>query len=61
MQEVQETMMAKIKTQLWDASDHLKTDDDIVAYLEAALDDGDPHLIAAVLEDIVRAKINSCG
>ena len=36
--------------------DYLETEEDIVAYLEAALDEGDPGLIAAALGDIARAK-----
>ena len=36
--------------------DYLETEEDIVAYLEAALDEGDPALIAAALGDIARAK-----
>ncbi|MDO9085037.1 MAG: putative addiction module antidote protein [Anaerolineaceae bacterium] len=43
-------------TSLWDASDHLESEEDIIAYLEAALQDGDPALISAVLGDIARAK-----
>ena len=46
----------KIKTKLWDVVDHLKTDEDMVAYLEAALEDGDSALIVAALGDIARAK-----
>lgn len=48
--------MAKTKTRLWDAADHLETDEDMAAYLDAALEDGDPALIFAVLGDIARAK-----
>jgi probable addiction module antidote protein len=48
--------MAKTKTQLWDAANHLETKEDIAAYLEAALEDGDPTLIAAALGDIARSK-----
>ncbi|MFM2315456.1 MAG: hypothetical protein RLZZ04_4734 [Cyanobacteriota bacterium] len=48
--------MAKTQTQLWDAANHLETKEDIAAYLEAALDDGDPTLIAAALGDIARSK-----
>jgi len=48
--------MGKIQTHLWDAADHLKTEEDIAAYLEAALEDGDPELITAALGDIARAK-----
>jgi probable addiction module antidote protein len=36
--------------------DHLKTEQDMAAYLEAALEDGDPALVAAALGDIARAK-----
>ena len=48
--------MIKTKTIRWDPADHLKTDDDMAAYLEAALEDGDPALVAAALGDIARAK-----
>jgi probable addiction module antidote protein len=48
--------MKKITTSLWDASEHLESEEDIIAYLEAALEDGDPALISAVLGDIARAK-----
>ena len=47
---------AKTATKVWDAAEHLKTDRDIAAYLNAALEDGDPALIAAALGDIARAK-----
>ena len=46
----------KLQTQPWDAADHLETEDDMIAYLDAALEDGDPGLIVAVLGDIARAK-----
>jgi probable addiction module antidote protein len=46
----------KTTTKVWDAAEHLKTDRDIAAYLNAALEDGDPALIAAALGDIARAK-----
>lgn len=46
----------KITTTLWDASEHLETEEDILNYLEAALEDDDPELIAAVLGDIARAR-----
>jgi probable addiction module antidote protein len=48
--------MAKTVTTPWDPADHLKTQEDIVAYLEAALEEADPALIAAALGDIARAK-----
>ncbi len=40
----------------WDAADHLDSPEAIVAYLEAAFEDGDPALIAAALNDVARAK-----
>jgi probable addiction module antidote protein len=48
--------MTKTKTKRWDAAEHLETEDDMAAYLEAALEDGDPALVAAALGDIARAK-----
>jgi probable addiction module antidote protein len=48
--------MAKTQTQLWDAANHLETKEDIAAYLEAALEDGDPTLIASALGDIAQSK-----
>ena len=48
--------MAKTKTKPWDAAEHLETKEDIVLYLEAAFEDGDPALIAAALGDAARAK-----
>jgi probable addiction module antidote protein len=46
----------KTATTLWDPAEHLKTEQDMVAYLEAALEEQDPALIAAALGDIARAK-----
>jgi probable addiction module antidote protein len=48
--------MSKTKTKRWDAADYLKSDRDVVAYLEAALEDGDSRVVAAALGDIARAK-----
>ncbi|MBK9425978.1 MAG: putative addiction module antidote protein [Gammaproteobacteria bacterium] len=48
--------MAKTLTTPWDPADHLQTDEDMAAYLEAALEEGDPALVAAALGDIARAK-----
>ena len=46
----------KTKTKKWDAADHLKSGRDVVAYIEAAFEDGDSGVIAAALGDIARAK-----
>ena len=48
--------MSKTRTKSWDAVEHLKSDEEMAAYLEAALEDGDPALVAAALGDIARAK-----
>lgn len=44
------------KAAKWDASEFLESEEDIAAYLNAALEDGDTAIIAAALGDIARAK-----
>ena len=44
------------RTRLWDVAQHLDTEHDMAAYLEAALEEGDARLVAAALGDIARAK-----
>jgi probable addiction module antidote protein len=48
--------MAKLTTTPWDAADYLLDADDMAAYLEAALADGDVGVVAAALGDIARAR-----
>lgn len=48
--------MAKTRTRIWDPAEHLRSKADIAAYLEAALEEGDPALVAAALGDIARTK-----
>ncbi len=48
--------MAKTPTRPWDAAEHLETDEDMVLYLESALESDDASLVAAALGDIARAK-----
>lgn len=48
--------MTSIRTTPWDATDYLRDADDMAAYLEAALADGDVGIVAAALGDIARAK-----
>jgi probable addiction module antidote protein len=43
------------KTSHWDAADTLETKEDIAAYLDAVLEDGDLDLLKAALGDIARA------
>ena len=46
----------KTNTRPWDAARYLETDEDIAAYLDAALEEDDPALLAAALGDVARAK-----
>ena len=46
----------KTKLKKWDIVDHLKTDEAIMNYLDTVLEENDPHLLAAALGDIARAK-----
>lgn len=48
--------MAKTKTLPWDAAEYLNTEEEMAAYLEAALEEGEPSLVAAALGDIARAR-----
>ncbi|NJL26659.1 MAG: putative addiction module antidote protein [Thermoanaerobaculia bacterium] len=48
--------MAKTETHPWDPAEHLENEEDKAAYLEAALEDGDPAVITAALGDIARAR-----
>lgn len=50
--------MAKIKLKKWDSAEHLKTDEDMVQYLEACLEEAgdDAAFIAKALGTIARAK-----
>lgn len=41
---------------VWDPANHFINSEDMAAYLEAALEDGDSRLVAAALGDIARAK-----
>jgi probable addiction module antidote protein len=48
--------MKNLETYPWDVADHLVTREDMAAYLEAALEEGDPTLVVAALKDIVRSQ-----
>ena len=45
-----------LETTKWDAAEILDSPEMIAAYIDAALEDGDPALIAAALGDVARAK-----
>ena len=55
-----ESSNAKATTRIWDPAEHPQSEEDMAAYLEAALEaaleEGDATLIAAALGDIARAK-----
>jgi probable addiction module antidote protein len=46
----------RMKTTAFDASDYLHSEEDVITYLSAALEDGDVNLISAVLGDIAKSK-----
>lgn len=48
--------MTNIQTRPWDAAEYLENVEDMAAYLEAALEEGDPALVKAALGDIVRSQ-----
>jgi len=43
------------ETTRWDAAEHLDSPEAMAAYIDAAMEDGDPALISAVLGDVARA------
>lgn len=49
-------MAIKTKTTRWDPAEHLTDTKAITAYINAALEDGDPAVIAAALGDVARAQ-----
>ena len=44
------------KAEMYDAAEFLESDEEIIAYLNAGLEDGDPALVSAALGDIARAR-----
>jgi probable addiction module antidote protein len=48
--------MAKTKTKPYDAAEYLENEEDRAAYLQAALEEGDPALIIHALGNIARAR-----
>ena len=48
--------MDAVKFSRYDTVDYLKTEEEIAAYLDADMEDGDPALIAAALGDVARAR-----
>ena len=48
--------MGKTHTRPWDPAEHLETHEDMAAYLNVALEEGELSLIMATLGDIARAR-----
>ena len=48
--------MATTQTQPYDAVAYLQSDGDVAAYLQAALDDGDPAIVIHAIGNIARAR-----
>lgn len=44
------------ETRPWDAADTLRNKEDVAAYLDAVLEDGDSELLKAALGDVARSK-----
>ena len=52
----QEAAAARARTRPWDPADYLADEGDVVAYLDAAFEDGDPRVIAGALGDVARSR-----
>ena len=48
--------MGRPQIELWDPAEHLETKEDMVAYLNVALEEGELSLIMAALGDIARTR-----
>ncbi|MCL1887774.1 MAG: putative addiction module antidote protein [Kiritimatiellaeota bacterium] len=45
-----------MKTYAWDITEHLRTEEEIAAYLTAVLEEGDPSLLLSAVGDIAKAR-----
>ena len=54
-------MTSTLKTRQWDPAEHLETEEDIAAYLEAAFEEGDPPLEADALSSSCLRHRCDCG
>jgi len=48
--------MKPVKTTVWDLAEHINTKEEVIAYLDAALEENDTALLLAVIGDIARSK-----
>lgn len=53
--------MATLKTTEWNVVDNLKSEEAIESYLEAVIEDGDPILIEAAMDDVTHARGSASG
>lgn len=49
-------MAKKVRTKVFDPAEFLKTEEAVIAYLEAAMEGNDPAHIARALGDVARSK-----
>jgi len=45
-----------MKITKWDMAEHIETKEDVIAYLEAALEENNTELLLSVISDIARSK-----
>ena len=48
--------MKPVKTTVWDMAEHINSKEDVLNYLEAALEENDPDFLLEVIGDIARSK-----
>jgi len=48
--------MKPVKTTVWDPTEYLETDEQIIAYLEDIFKTGEPDLIVMAIGDVARAR-----
>jgi probable addiction module antidote protein len=48
--------MSKVPMRPYDSADYIDSPEAVAAFLDAALEDGDPKMVTAVLGDIARSK-----
>jgi probable addiction module antidote protein len=48
--------MKKVTVSDWDPAEYIETKEDVIAYLEVALEEKDPEFLLSVIGDIARSK-----
>ncbi len=48
--------MEAAKVSRYDTADYLKTEEEIAAYMDAVMEEGDPAVVAAALGDVARVR-----